>query len=264
MVCAAIPSTCTSTKKPLSDAPQYGLIGYPLSHSFSPAYFAEKFAREGISGRYDAFPLQRIEDFPALLSGHPQLRGLNVTIPYKEAVIPYLDSLHLHAEKIGAVNCILFKDGKLIGCNTDWAGFSDSLTPRLAAHHTRALVLGTGGASKAVCYALQRLGVSFRKVSRHPQKSVLDYASLTAEMIEETPIIINTTPLGMHPEILGLPPIPYEAIGPQHLLYDLVYNPALTRFLEEGKKSGAWILNGQEMLERQAEYSWRIWQGEAP
>ncbi len=242
----------------------YGLVGYPLTHSFSPAYFDEKFLREGIDARYEAFPLERIEDFPALLKAHQALRGLNVTIPHKEAVIPYLNALHQDAAAIGAVNCIHFHDGKSTGYNTDWIGFRDSLVPLLRSHHTEALVLGTGGASKAVCYALQQLGINYRRASRAMHGNAVSYASLTTERILATTVIINTTPLGMFPAIHALPPLPYSGIGPQHLLYDLVYNPPQTRFLAEGTVRGAATKNGQEMLELQADASWKIWREDVP
>ena len=236
----------------------YGLIGYPLGHSFSPAYFAEKFAREGIVASYTAFPLEQIEDFPALLAGHRELRGLNVTTPYKQAVMPYLDSLHEDAVEIGAVNCISIMEGKLTGYNTDWTGFRDSIGPLLQPHHHPALVLGTGGASLAVRYALRRMGIPFQTVSRTFGKADLVYGDITPVVLQTFRIIINTTILGT--EGNGCPPLTYDALTPQHLLYDLVYNPPLTPFLNEGLIRGATIRNGQEMLVRQAEASWEIWQ----
>lgn len=239
----------------------YGLIGYPLSHSFSPGYFAEKFLRERIDARYDAFPLARIEDFPALLKTHPELRGLNVTIPHKQAVISYMDALHPEAEAVGAVNCIDFADGKLTGHNTDWRGFRDSLTPLLKSHQTRALVLGTGGASRAVGYALQTLCIGVTLVSRVATAASISYDGVTPQILAAHTLIVNTTPLGMYPAVDAAPTLPYAAVGPQHLLYDLVYNPRQTRFLALGAARGAATKNGQEMLELQAEASWKIWNG---
>ena len=238
---------------------QYGLIGYPLGHSFSPEYFREKFLREKIDARYDAFPLERIEDFPALLAAHPQLRGLNVTIPHKEAVIPYLDELHPDATTVGAVNCIAFRGGKSIGYNTDWVGFRDSLKPLLCGHHSHALVLGTGGASKAVGYALHRLGVDVLFASRTETGGAISYDNVTPEIIASRTLVINTTPLGMPPHTDAAPPLPYTAIRPPHLLYDLVYNPAQTRFMAEGATRGAATKNGLEMLHLQADAAWKIW-----
>ncbi len=241
---------------------QYGLIGYPLGHSFSPAYFREKFERENIDARYDAFPLQCPDDFPLLLREHHGLCGLNVTIPHKQAIIPFLDALHPEARAIGAVNCIGFGDGKSTGYNTDWRGFRDSLYPLLQPWHVRALVLGTGGASGAVRYALQELGVGITSVSRVATGRSLCYEQLTHEILAMHPLIVNTTPLGMHPHADTAPPLPYEAIGSKHLLYDLVYNPSQTRFLAFGAAHGAATKNGLEMLERQAEASWRVWSSE--
>lgn len=238
---------------------QYGLIGYPLGHSFSPEYFRKKFKREGINASYDAFPLERIGDFPALLALHPDLLGLNVTIPHKRSVIPYLGSLHPEAESIGAVNCIALSDGTSIGYNTDWRGFHDSLLPLLRSHHTHALILGTGGASSAVQYALHVLGVETRFVSRISVGSIISYDSLMPDLVAAHTLIVNTTPLGTHPDVEEVPPLPYDAIGRRHLLYDLVYNPRQTRFLVLGAAQGAATKNGLEMLELQADASWRIW-----
>ncbi len=238
---------------------RYGLIGYPLGHSFSPAWFGKKFHREAIDACYEAYPIQRIEDFPALLRSQPELQGLNVTTPYKESVIPFLDELDPDAQAIGAVNCIDLKSGRLRGYNTDWQGFRDSLESALRPHHMRALVLGTGGAALAICFALKQMGIAFHTVSRKEGKADFSYHELRPEVIGDHPIIVNTTVLGT--EGAGIPPLPYEAITASHLLYDLVYNPPLTPFLQEGKARGATVKNGLEMLELQAEASWRIWQG---
>lgn len=237
----------------------YGLIGYPLTHSFSPAYFAEKFEKLGIKASYRAFPLENIDELPALLAAHSDLKGLNVTIPYKQAVIPYLDELDATATGAGAVNCISIAAGKRKGYNTDVLGFLNSLKPLLAPHHTQALILGTGGAARAVAYALGSLGIKYTKVSRLEMAGVLSYDELTAAVIQEHTLIINTTPLGMYPQIDAAPQIPYEALTSRHLLYDLVYNPLETKFLALGKDHGATIKNGLEMLHLQADASWDIW-----
>lgn len=237
---------------------QYGLIGYPLGHSFSPAYFAAKFAREGISAKYGAFPLERIEDLPALIEARQDLRGLNVTTPHKQAVIPYLHALSGDAGVIGAVNCISMRAGRLGGYNTDWTGFRDSLKPLLQAHHTAALVLGNGGASLAVRYALHKMNLPFLVVSRRQGEASLLYSDVTPAILRQHPIIINTTVLGT--EGKGCPDLPFEALRADHLLFDLVYNPAVTPFMKEGLKRGATVSNGLDMLERQAEASWEIWQ----
>ncbi|MBL7719977.1 MAG: shikimate dehydrogenase [Flavipsychrobacter sp.] len=236
----------------------YGLIGFPLTHSFSPKWFAEKFAAEGIDATYKAYPLELIESISDLLANYP-LRGLNVTIPYKEQVLGYLNELDEAAEAIGAVNCIDIRHGIKKGYNTDVTGFEQSLAPLLQAHHTRALVLGTGGAAKAVHYVLEKLGLTYRTVSRHQSEGVITYDELTEELIASHPLIINTTPLGMAPHTDEAPAIPYHALTEKHLLYDLIYNPDETKFLALGKQQGATIKNGHEMLVRQAEASWEIW-----
>jgi shikimate dehydrogenase len=237
----------------------YGIIGYPLSHSFSPAYFKKKFADQLIDAVYEPFPLTGIDQFAALLAAHPQLAGLNVTIPYKESVIPCLDEIDPVVSEIGAVNCISIKNGRTIGFNTDVVGFELSLIPLLQPQHTDALVLGTGGSSKAVAYVLKQLGISFRFVSRTTKDGCLSYKDLDAGMINTHKLIINTTPLGMYPAVDGMPPIPFDAIGQQHLLFDLIYNPDETRFLQQGMMNGAAIKNGFEMLQLQAEAAWDIW-----
>ncbi|WP_142686025.1 shikimate dehydrogenase family protein [Chitinophaga polysaccharea] len=238
----------------------YGLIGYPLSHSFSKGFFKEKFEKENISGCvYDNFPIPGISEFTSLLEQHPQLHGLNVTIPYKEAVIPFLDELSDAAAQIGAVNCIHFKNGKKTGYNTDVIGFTKSLQPLLQPHHQKALVLGTGGAAKAIMYALEQLGITYTVVSRQPVNGAVSYESLTRQVMEDHTVIVNTTPLGMYPKTGTFPEIPYQYITSRHLLYDLVYNPAETAFLQRGAAQGAAIKNGYEMLILQAEASWEIW-----
>jgi shikimate dehydrogenase len=238
----------------------YGIIGYPLSQTFSPDYFNAKFERLGLKDSYHKFPLATIDELKAVLQSHPELKGLNVTIPYKEAVIPFLDELHDTAQEIGAVNTVKIRDGKLKGYNTDVTGFRDSLQPLLQPQHRQALILGTGGASKAVAYALQQLHVAYRFVSRTPAAGEFSYAMLDRKTIEEHLLIVNTTPLGMTPDMDNAPAIPYEYLGPSHLLYDLIYNPAETLFLQRGKVQGAAIKNGYDMLIGQAEAAWNIWQ----
>jgi len=238
----------------------FGLIGYPLSHSFSKGFFAEKFQKEGISDCiYENFPLEDISQFPALLEQQPDLRGLNVTIPYKEAVLPWLDELSPAAEQIKAVNCIQFHEGIRIGFNTDVMGFKRSLQPLLKPHHTNALVLGTGGAAKAVMFVLQELNIPYTVVSRRAHDGIITYDTLDKDIMTAHTIIINTSPLGMYPQVDAAPPIPYELITKHHLLYDLIYNPAETLFLKQGAAKGAAIKNGHEMLVLQAEASWDIW-----
>jgi len=239
----------------------YGLIGYPLQHSFSPTYFAEKFARLKIDAVYRSFELQSISELPQLIQSHPSLRGLNVTIPYKTAVLPMLDEIDEAVVAIGAVNCIDIRNGRLKGYNTDAIGFERSLIPLLQPRHQKALVLGTGGSSKAVQYVLKKLGIPFLSVSRNPEANTLSYNDLNAAIIQEYLLIINTTPLGMFPNTATAPQIPYHAITARHLLYDLVYNPPETQFLAYGKEAGAIGKNGLEMLHLQAEASWEIWSG---
>ncbi|MFT7588342.1 MAG: shikimate dehydrogenase [Limisphaerales bacterium] len=239
----------------------YGLIGYPLSHSFSPAYFADKFLKEGIlNSSYKLFPLESIEAFTDLIIDHPELKGLNVTIPYKQAVIPYLLELDEAAKAIGAVNTICFTGNGLIGHNTDWLGFRDSIQPLLKPHHKKALVLGTGGSSKAVHYALEQMGIQSASVSRTAAEHVdFTYQDIDPAVLEEYHIIVNTTPLGMTPDRLSRPDIPYHILSEKHLLFDLVYNPEKTVFLIKGEKAGALYKNGLEMLHFQAEQAWAIW-----
>jgi len=241
----------------------YGLIGYPLSHSFSPAYFKKKFAELRIDAAYRPFPLAGVNEFVPLLKANPDILGLNVTIPYKESIISYLDEIDEVAEKIGAVNCISIKKGTKKGYNTDTTGFEQSLVPLLTLQHTDALVLGTGGSSKAVAYVLDKLGVRFMTVSRYIAGGGITYGELTPEIIAQHKLIINTTPLGMYPNPDGLPDIPYDAIGKDHLLYDLIYNPEETKFLLKGKENNAAIKNGFEMLKLQADASWDIWMDQA-
>ena len=237
-----------------------GLIGYPLSHSFSKKYFTEKFKKEGVNDfQYELFPLEKIDLLTDLLEKHPNIKGLNVTIPYKELVLPFLKELSPAAEQIGAVNTINIKNGELYGFNTDVYGFEKSLAPLLKSNHQKALILGTGGAAKAVQYVLEKLNIDFKYVSRTPQSNQLTYSNIDKNTLTEYHLIINTTPLGMSPKIDSCPAIAYEHLTDQHLLYDLVYNPPETLFLKKGKDQGATIKNGLEMLVLQAEKSWEIY-----
>jgi len=237
----------------------YGLIGYPLTHSFSKKYFTEKFEKEGLSDcRYENFPISRIDELKQMLKD-VRPRGLNVTIPYKEKVIGYLDFVSELVQKTGACNCIRIDEGKLLGYNTDVIGFEKSLFPLLESKHQKALVLGSGGASKSIVHVLEKLGISFQIVSRHPAPGQISYHQITAEIVADHLLIINTTPLGMYPDMQTYPPIPYEAVTGNHFLFDLIYNPEITAFLKKGAEKKATICNGMEMLRIQAEESWRIW-----
>ena len=243
----------------------FGLIGYPLSHSFSKQYFNEKFRREGIEGcYYELFPLERIEALPALLEAHPKLRGLNVTIPYKQQVMPYLGRLDEGAGAVGAVNTISVKEGLLTGYNTDVYGFERSLQTFLderggEAAGLQALVLGTGGAAKAVAYVLRKMGIPYREVSRTKKTGRLTYPELNETLMRDCRLIVNTTPLGMSPKADTCPEIPFQHIGTQHLLYDLVYNPEETLLMAKARRQGAAVHNGLAMLRLQAEKAWEIW-----
>ncbi len=239
---------------------EYGLIGRPLSHSFSKKYFTEKFAKEGIRDcRYENYELDSIAGLLPLLQSHPALCGLNVTIPYKTAVISYLDEVSPLVGEIGACNCIHIRRGKLSGYNTDVPAFRASIEGWLEPHDKRALVLGSGGAAKAVKKALADLSIDYHVVTRDPGGTEFNYTELDKEVIQDHTIIVNTTPLGMYPDVDSCPPIDYGYLTDRHLLFDLVYNPTKTRFLLEGEKRGARIINGYEMLVRQAEESWRVW-----
>lgn len=239
----------------------FGLIGYPLSHSFSKKYFGDKFEKEGIDwASYDNFPIASVEELPDLIRNNSQLRGLNVTIPYKEQVIPYMDYLAPDAGEIGAVNTIVISAEGLAGYNSDIYGFDKSLDQLLDQDFEGgALILGTGGASKAVAYVLHQRGIPFKSVSRRPAKDRITYEDVDKEILEYYRLIINTTPLGMHPNLEDCPDLPYQLLDHQHYLYDLIYNPAETKFLTLGKEQGAKIKNGLEMLILQAERSWEIW-----
>jgi len=240
---------------------KFGLIGKDIDYSFSKGYFTKKFENEALPYTYQNFDIDSISEIEEIIKSTEHLRGLNVTIPYKEAVIPYLDELHKRAEKIGAVNTIkITKNGSLIGYNTDYYGFKKSLEPLLQSHHKKALILGTGGASKAVTNTLKKLGIIYHFVSRQSTiKNCFNYSSLTEDVIDNHEIIINCTPLGTYPNINEFPDIPYKAISSKHLLYDLIYNPSETTFLKKGKQRGAFIYNGKKMLKLQAEKAWKIW-----
>ncbi|MEY4661087.1 MAG: hypothetical protein RLZZ42_1039 [Bacteroidota bacterium] len=238
----------------------FGLIGYPLSHSFSKRYFSDKFQREGLQEfTYELFPISEISALPELFREHPTLEGINVTIPYKEQVIPYLDELSPVVKEIGACNCIRIRNGKLTGFNTDVIGFEQTLSRKLMPHHRNALVLGTGGAAKAVHYVLRQKSIPFVQIGRTKRGEVLDYAAITPELLLSHTLIINTTPLGMYPNVHEAPDLPYECLTPMHYLYDLVYNPERTIFLQKGEELGAAIENGADMLVIQADASWDIW-----
>jgi shikimate dehydrogenase len=238
---------------------QFGLIGYPLSHSFSKNYFSQKFIDEGIANcNYELYPIKSIDEFPALLKTVPDLNGMNVTIPYKEAVLPFLDEVSTAVKEIGACNCIRVQDGHLYGFNTDVTGFEQTILPLLKPHHQKALILGTGGASKAVAWVFSKLGIEFTYVSREPREGHLAYAQLD-ELIRQYQVIVNTTPLGMQPNINQKPSLPYKNLNSQYLCYDLIYNPAKTAFLQQAELYGAVIINGSAMLQIQAEESWKIW-----
>ena len=240
----------------------FGLVGYPLTHSFSKKYFTEKFSRENIDAQYELFELDRLDKLPDLFSKR-ELEGLNVTIPYKEKIIPLLNELDIVAKQTGAVNCIkITHEGgktKTMGFNTDVYGFKQSLKPFLESKHERALILGTGGASKAVAHVLKEIGIDYLFVSRNPSGSnIISYDQLNDHIIQNHLIIINSTPLGMYPGIDRYPSLPYSALSSNHLLYDLIYNPDETPFLKKGKEKGATTLNGLSMLHLQAEKSWEI------
>ena len=239
---------------------EYGLIGRPLGHSNSANYFAKKFREEGIADcSYSLFELPAIEALPELLAGHPDLCGFNVTIPYKQQVIRYLDDLSFEARHIGAVNCVRREGGRLVGYNTDAIGLRQSLARFLTTLPERALVLGTGGASQAVQYILAEMGIAYDLVSRDAARGNYTYDNLPCEAVEAAKLIVNATPVGTFPRVEEAPRIPYAFLSPEHYLFDLVYNPPLTSFLDYGRQRGAHIRNGEEMFVAQAEAAWRIW-----
>lgn len=231
---------------------KYGIIGKPLEHSYSALYFTEKFACEGIDAEYR---LYEIDDLSCINQLMLDLEGFNVTYPYKQTIMPHLRAIDAVAELIGAVNVVC--KGK--GYNTDWIGFMQSIQPLLATHDRHVLILGTGGASKAIQYALQQMGLNYTLVSRQPHANAIGYNDITEQVLQQHSVIVNCTPLGMLPDIASLPQIPYEYITQEHLLYDCIYNPECTAFLREGDKRGARIVNGKQMLYLQADAAWKIW-----
>lgn len=242
---------------------KYGIIGYPLGHSFSPEFFNEKFKNEGIDAVYERYELSQIDLLPEIIASNPELCGLNVTIPYKQQIMQYLDELSEEAREIGAVNVVkVTHNGKnvhLKGFNSDVIGFSRSIEPLLEKHHKKALILGTGGAAQAIDYGLKQLGLETIKVSRYERPDTIQYDKITPDVIKEYKVIINCTPIGMYPNTEECPNLPYEAMDSQHLLYDLIYNPDTTLFMKKGMERGAVVKNGLEMLLLQAYASWEFW-----
>lgn len=244
---------------------QFGLIGFPLSHSFSKGYFTNHFLTENIlDAQYENYPIESIDSLTDLWKNNPDLKGLNVTIPYKKLVIPFLQHTSSVVQSIQACNCIKLHQGALYGYNTDVIGFEKSLLPYLQPHHQKALIFGTGGAAAAVEWVLKKLGIAYQLVSRKASEGCISYASLTQDMIAAHTLLIHTSPVGMFPNVDEAPNLPYEAITSKHHLYDLVYNPAVTKFLEKGAAQGATTQNGLEMLHLQADASWEIWNSETP
>lgn len=239
----------------------FGLVGFPLSHSFSKKYFTEKFEKEELADcRFENFSIESIDYFPGLVNKYPQLNGLAITIPYKQSVLQFIDDLSGIPTGLIACNCIKITNHKLFGFNTDFIGFEKSISPLLTPLHQHALVLGNGGATSAIVFALKQLGISYDVVSRKLHKgSTLTYNELNEAVLKKAKLIINTTPLGMYPNVDTCPNIPYQFIADEHLLYDLTYNPVKTLFLQKGEERGAAIKNGEEMLMLQAEENWRIW-----
>ena len=242
---------------------QYGLIGKKLGHSFSEKFFSDKFCHEGIEVSYRNFELESIDKISGMLRENPNLQGFNVTIPYKQEIIPYLTDIEGVAKEIMAVNCVKVVDGKLYGYNTDVYGFRRSLLGFIGDNRPKALVLGTGGASKAVDYVLKESGIVYRTVSRSNKNGDMTYDDIKSDptILSSCRLIVNTTPLGMYPDIETAPDIPYDVLTPEHYLFDLVYNPERTLFMKKGEEYGARTINGYEMLVGQAERSWDIWTG---
>ncbi len=238
---------------------KYGIIGNPLGHSFSKGFFTEKFAREGIDAEYLNLQIPEIGKLTEVLQENPELRGINVTLPYKTEVIPFLDELSDEAREIGAVNVVQIRNGHLKGFNSDIIGFTRSIQPLLKPHHRKALILGTGGASRAIRVGLTRLGLEWKYVSRTPREGMITYEDITAETLREYEVIVNCSPVGMFPKVDECPAIPYEFLTQDNLLYDLVYNPENTLFMKKGALQGAVVKNGLEMLHLQAIASWEFW-----
>lgn len=246
---------------------KYGLIGYPLGHSFSKIYFTDKFLRERINDcSYDNFPIPDIRLLPELLAEDPEIKGLNVTIPYKSEILEFIDILDPEAREIGAVNVLKIRRSQsriqIYGFNSDATGITDSLSPYLSGNIKNAIVLGTGGSSRAVCHVLKRLEFNILQVSRNKRPGILDYSDLNAEVINDTDLIINTTPLGMFPHIETRPELDYSLLTKDHILFDLVYNPEITFFLRSGMEMGCSVITGMKMLHSQAEKAWQIWNDE--
>lgn len=244
---------------------KYGLIGYPLGHSFSRTYFNQKFEDERLDATYENYEIATVDALPEVIDTNPELKGLNVTIPYKEKVMEYLDTVSPEARSIGAVNVIKItrQEGKttLKGFNSDVIGFTQSIEPMLEKYHKKALILGTGGASKAVDFAFKSLGLETLKVSRSQKEGTIQYKDVTPEVVEEYNVIVNCTPCGMYPKTEECPALPYEALNGKNILYDLIYNPDTTLFIKKGKEHGATVKNGLEMLLLQAFASWKFWTG---
>ena len=238
---------------------KYGIIGNPLGHSFSKGFFTEKFAREGIDAEYLNFQIPEIGKLTEVLQENPELRGINVTLPYKTEVIPFLDELSDEAREIGAVNVVQIRNGHLKGFNSDIIGFTRSIQPLLKPHHRKALILGTGGASRAIRVGLTRLELEWKYVSRTSREGMITYEDITAETLREYEVIVNCSPVGMFPKVDECPAIPYEFLTQDNLLYDLVYNPENTLFMKKGALQGAVVKNGLEMLHLQAIASWEFW-----
>jgi shikimate dehydrogenase len=243
---------------------KFGLIGYPLGHSFSKKYFTEKFLNENITDcSYENFPLINLDEFPELIASDYELCGLNITIPYKSEIIRFLDFIKPEAKEIGAVNVIKINRSagkiKLSGYNSDVTGIRDTLFPFINSTVSNALVLGTGGSSRAVCHVLNKFGLKVSLVSRDKRTDVLNYSDIDSRIIDRIQLIVNTTPLGMFPDVESKPEIDYKSLTRKHILFDLVYNPELTSFLKEGKLKGCQIISGIKMLHSQAEKAWEIW-----
>jgi shikimate dehydrogenase len=244
---------------------QFGLIGFPLSHSFSKGYFAKQFLVKNIlDAQYENYPIESIDLLTSLWENNPALKGLNVTIPYKKLVIPFLQYPSSVVQSIQACNCIRLYDGALYGYNTDVIGFEQSLLPYLQSHHKNALIFGTGGAAAAVEWVLKKLGIAYQFVSRTEKEGCISYAALSPAIIAAHTLLIHTSPVGTFPNVEEAPNLPYEAITSSHHMYDLVYNPAETKFLALGSAQGATTQNGLDMLHLQAEASWEIWNSETP
>lgn len=235
------------------------MIGKNIDYSFSRKYFSEKFDEENIDAEYKNFDIASIQEFAKIIKNNA-ISGLNVTIPYKEEIIPYLDHLDPHAKEIQAVNTVKFeKDGSICGYNTDFWGFIEAIKPSLQPHHTNALILGTGGASKAIAYAFRLLKIDYKFVSRRPEKDQFSYQELNEDILKKYKLIINCTPLGTYPKVEESPEIPFQHITKDHLVFDLIYNPSETTLMRSAKEKGAQTLNGLNMLELQAEKAWDIW-----